>query len=143
MKSPPAVTCRNAKKAYLSQPKIIPQVNRIISFVKRRKYTLTLIVVLLLLYAAWLPKKLFTDTYSTVVYDAHNELLGAHIAKDGQWRFPYSDSIPDKFKTCITYFEDEYFYRHLGVNPFSLSKAFIKNSKSGKVKSGGVPSPCS
>ena len=111
--------------------------NRIILFVKRRKYTLSLLLVLLLLYAAWLPKKLFTDTYSTVVYDAHNELLGAHIAKDGQWRFPYSDSIPDKFKTCITYFEDAYFYSHMGINPFSLSKAFIKNSKSGKVKSGG------
>ncbi|HEX7414891.1 MAG TPA: penicillin-binding protein 1C [Bacteroidia bacterium] len=111
--------------------------NRIVSFAKRRKYALTLILVLLLLYAAWLPKKLFTDSYSTIIYDEHNELLGAHIAKDGQWRFPYSDSIPDKFKTCITYFEDEYFFHHLGINPFSLSKAFIKNTKSGKVKSGG------
>ncbi|MEO8760377.1 MAG: penicillin-binding protein 1C, partial [Bacteroidia bacterium] len=89
------------------------------------------------LYIIWLPKKLFADPYSTIVYDEHTELLGAHIAKDGQWRFPYSDSIPDKFKTCITFFEDEYFYKHLGINPISLSKAFIKNSKSGKIKSGG------
>jgi len=98
---------------------------------------LLIFFVLLILYAIWLPKKLFTDSYSTIVYDEHNELLGAHIAKDGQWRFPYSDSIPDKFKTCITFFEDEYFYKHLGVNPVSLSKAFVKNSKSGKIKSGG------
>ena len=113
------------------------QQNKITIFVKRRKYTLSVLLLLLLLYAAWLPKKLFNDLYSTVIYDANNELLGAHIAKDGQWRFPYNDSIPARFKTCITYFEDEYFYRHLGVNPFSLSKAFVKNSKSGKVKSGG------
>jgi len=112
-------------------------VNRITSFIKRRKYFLLIFFVLLILYAIWLPKKLFTDSYSTIVYDEHNELLGAHIAKDGQWRFPYSDSIPDKFKTCITFFEDEYFYKHLGVNPVSLSKAFVKNSKSGKIKSGG------
>lgn len=111
--------------------------NRITSFIKRRKYFLLIFFVLLILYAIWLPKKLFTDSYSTIVYDEHNELLGAHIAKDGQWRFPYSDSIPDKFKTCITFFEDEYFYKHLGVNPVSLSKAFVKNSKSGKIKSGG------
>jgi penicillin-binding protein 1C len=112
-------------------------VNRITSFIKRRKYFLLVFFVLLILYTIWLPKKLFTDSYSTIVYDEHNELLGAHIAKDGQWRFPYSDSIPDKFKTCITFFEDEYFFKHLGVNPVSLSKAFVKNSRSGKIKSGG------
>ncbi|HXD92393.1 MAG TPA: penicillin-binding protein 1C [Bacteroidia bacterium] len=113
------------------------QQNKFIAFVKLRKYFLLIFFGLLVLYISWLPKNLFADPYSTIIYDEHNELLGAHIAKDGQWRFPYSDSVPDKFKTCITFFEDEYFYRHLGVNPISLSKAFVKNSKSGKIKSGG------
>jgi penicillin-binding protein 1C len=113
------------------------QQNKFIAFIKRRKYFLLVFVGLLVLYISWLPKKLFTDPYSTIIYDEHNELLGAHIAKDGQWRFPYSDSVPDKFKTCIIFFEDEYFHRHIGINPVSLSKAFVKNNKSGKIKSGG------
>ena len=113
------------------------QGNKFLIFLKKRKLSLALLFLLSLGFWYALPRKLFNDPYSTVLYDRQQELLGAHIAKDGQWRFPYSDSIPDKFKSCITYFEDAYFYRHPGVNPFSLVRAFLKNAKSGKVKSGG------
>ncbi len=64
-------------------------------------------------------------------------MLGAQIAKDGQWRFPHNDSIPEKFKTCIVQFEDAYFYKHPGFNPISIFKALRDNFKSGKVKRGG------
>ena len=80
---------------------------------------------------------LFKDSTSTVVITEKGELLSARIADDGQWRFPKSENVPDKFKTAICYFEDEYFYYHPGVNPVSLIRAFYQNIKANKVISGG------
>jgi len=51
-----------------------------------------------------LPRKLFENNYATVIESNEGQLLGAKIAKDGQWRFPESDSIPTKFKECIIAF---------------------------------------
>jgi len=84
-----------------------------------------------------LPEPLFTDSYSTVVFDRDNKLLGARISNDGQWRFPMPDSIPEKFSTCILEFEDRHFYHHPGVNPASLARAAYQNLKSGEIVSGG------
>lgn len=85
-----------------------------------------------------LPKELFAGTeYSTVVTDRNGELLGARIAKDGQWRFPECDTIPPKFQTSIIEFEDKWFALHCGVNPVSIARAAIGNVKAGHVTSGG------
>ena len=65
------------------------------------------------------------------------ELLAAKIARDGQWRFPAKDSVPDKFKKCIVYYEDEHFYYHWGFNPVAMFKAFQQNRNAGKVVRGG------
>ncbi len=83
-----------------------------------------------------LPDPLFDDSNSTVVFDKSGELLGARISEDEQWRFPPSDSIPEKFKICITEFEDKYFYRHPGVNPFSIVRALVQNIKERDIVSG-------
>src|SRR5690606_31595496 len=56
---------------------------------------------------------------------------------DGQWRFPQNDLVPEKFKTCIILFEDDYFYMHPGFNPVSIFKALRDNLKSSKIKRGG------
>ena len=48
-----------------------------------------------------------------------------------------TDSLSEKYKTCLIYFEDESFYYHPGVNPFSLLRATYHNLKSGKTTSGG------
>ena len=92
---------------------------------------------LLVVYYFCLPNQLFKDPTSTVITSSNNALLGAQIAKDGQWRFPENDSISEKFKTCIIQFEDEYFYKHPGFNPVSIFKALRDNIKSGEVKRGG------
>jgi len=84
-----------------------------------------------------LPKNLFKDPTATVITSNKKELLGAQIASDGQWRFPHNDSIPEKFKTCIVQFEDEYFYKHPGFNPVSTFKAMRDNFSSGEIKRGG------
>lgn len=84
-----------------------------------------------------LPKPLFHVPYSTVLYSDDGQLLGATIAEDGQWRFPENDSVPQKFKICISQFEDAYFNYHPGINPVSLFRAMRQNLTSGKVVSGG------
>ncbi len=110
---------------------------RVVNYIKRRKIKSVIVTVLLIAYYFCLPKQLFKDPTTTVITSSNNKLLGAQIAKDGQWRFPYNDSIPEKFKTCIIHFEDEYFYNHPGFNPISIVKAIRENITSKGIKRGG------
>ncbi|HFC01184.1 MAG TPA: penicillin-binding protein 1C [Phaeodactylibacter sp.] len=75
--------------------------------------------------------------YSKVVYDKNGQLLSARIADDEQWRFPILDDLPVPLEKAIVYFEDEYFYRHPGVNPVSIIKAIYLNFKAKKIVRGG------
>lgn len=110
---------------------------KILSFLSRHKIKFIILFIASVIYWWWLPSKLFTNSCSTVLLDENNELLAAQIAADGQWRFPQSDSVPQKFKHCITIFEDEYFDYHPGFNPFSIAKSIKRNFGAGKIKSGG------
>jgi len=103
----------------------------------KRKIFLSLVIVFTIWFIFCLPQKLFKNPTSTVLIDDDNNLLGARIANNGQWQFPKNDSVPQKFSLAIQYFEDEYFYRHPGVNPFSLYRALKQNIKSHKIISGG------
>ena len=90
--------------------------------------------------ALWLwamPLHVFDVPYSLSVHSADGTLLGARIAADGQWRFAPSDSVPRRFAQCVRLFEDEWFYRHPGVNPASLVRAAAGNVRAGRVVSGG------
>ena len=104
---------------------------------RRKKIVLSVLVFLLVWYLFSLPRVLFDSPYSTLVSDRNNELLGARIASDGQWRFPPTDSVPGKYETCLIQFEDKYFRYHPGVNPLSLGRAMIQNARAGRVVSGG------
>ena len=75
--------------------------------------------------------------YATLLESSSGELLSAQIADDGQWRFPIHDSVPRKYSECIRLYEDEHFYKHPGVNPFSTLRALFQNLKAGRVVSGG------
>ena len=110
---------------------------RINNYVKNNKKKSAIAFTLLVIYYFSLPKTLFQQPYSTVIESKEGELLGAKIARDGQWRFPAQDSVPDKFKKCIVYFEDEYFYKHPGFNPVAMVNAIQQNRKAGKVVRGG------
>ncbi|TDO78088.1 penicillin-binding protein 1C [Flavobacterium chryseum] len=110
---------------------------RIINWIKQNKIKSAIAFLLLLIYYFSLPRTLFQEPYSTVIESKEGELLGAKIARDGQWRFPAQDSVPDKFKKCIVYFEDEYFYKHPGFNPVAMVNAIKQNRKAGKVVRGG------
>jgi penicillin-binding protein 1C len=110
---------------------------KLITYIKQHKIKSAIIVIILIVYYFCLPKQLFKEPTATVITSNHNELLGAQIATDGQWRFPQNDSIPEKFKISIIQFEDAYFYKHPGFNPFSIFKAIRDNLKSNKIKRGG------
>jgi penicillin-binding protein 1C len=73
---------------------------------------------------------------SAVLLDREEQLLGASIASDGQWRFPDALEVPDKLEQCILTFEDRYFRYHLGINPVSLARATVQNMKAGARVSG-------
>ncbi|HLP63458.1 penicillin-binding protein 1C [Flavobacterium sp.] len=106
-------------------------------FILNNKKKSIVAFVLLVVYYFSLPRTLFEEPYSTVIESSDGELLAAQIAPDGQWRFPAKDSVPDKFKKCIVYFEDEHFRYHPGFNPVAMVKAIRQNQKAGKVVRGG------
>ncbi|MCB9260767.1 MAG: penicillin-binding protein 1C [Flavobacteriales bacterium] len=84
-----------------------------------------------------LPSNLFENQYSTVLEDSKGSVLAAHIAPDGQWRFPLNDSISDKFKTALIEFEDKHFYNHWGISIRAISRAMLQNIQAKRVVSGG------
>ncbi len=107
---------------------------------KKRKFLLGLLfltIALIFLSRLIIPNAKFTYPTSTILEDSTGILIGARIAEDGQWRFPVSDSVPNKFEQCILQFEDQHFYAHPGVNPVSIFRAIRVNIKAGKVKQGG------
>ncbi len=83
------------------------------------------------------PLPRFRSPLSTVVEAKNGALIGARIADDGQWRFPGTDNIPEKFEKAILTFEDRYFYYHPGINPVAILRAAIYNIKAGRIISGG------
>lgn len=111
---------------------------RVFEQIEKHKWWLMPLPVLLVIFSLFrLPDPVFDDAYSTVIESMEGDLLGARIAGDGQWRFPPGDSVPEQFKQCVLVYEDAYFYRHPGVNPVSLFKAFTANIKAGKIVRGG------
>ena len=115
--------------------------SKILNFFKRlsvtKKVILCILAFLVTGYIFCLPRHLFHVPYSTVVTDRNEELLGARIASDGQWRFPPRNPTPEKIKECLITFEDKHFYHHWGVNPFAIGRAFYQNVKNKRIVSGG------
>lgn len=110
---------------------------KVFLFHQHRRKTQAGISILFISFWFCLPNPLFNDPTSMVLEDREGNLLDARIAADGQWRFPYSDSVPEKYRACLVEFEDRNFYWHLGVNPFAFGRAIIQNIKNQRVVSGG------
>jgi len=110
-------------KSYLKKPKVI--------------VPLFFLFVLTLIFWFCLPKPLFNSPTSYVIDDDQGQLLGASIANDGQWRFPYNANVPEKFKQCIITFEDKRFEHHPGFDIVAFGRAIKQNLSSKKVSSGG------
>ncbi len=104
--------------------------------IKAIVYTDVIFVALFVFFLFSLSKPLFITPTSYVLEASNGELLSASIAKDGQWRFPVADSVPDKFAKCIITFEDKRFYRHFGVDFIAIGRAIRQNIRAKSVASG-------
>ncbi|MEY4903452.1 MAG: hypothetical protein RLZZ292_1267 [Bacteroidota bacterium] len=121
----------NWLKQHSDKPKLFLQK------IKENPRKATLFFVIFLAYFFCLPRPLFHDPTSMVIEDNKGGLLGARIAADGQWRFPYRSDTPDKYAKCLIAFEDKRFYYHWGVDPISIVRAFGQNIRKMGVASGG------
>ncbi|MFO1424598.1 MAG: penicillin-binding protein 1C, partial [Candidatus Competibacteraceae bacterium] len=87
-------------------------------------------------YFSSLPTALFAASHSHLLLDRNGRLLSAHIAADGQWRFPELESVPDKFAAALIQVEDKRFRQHNGVDFLALARAIYDNLREQHVVSG-------
>lgn len=104
---------------------------------KRKWIILSIIAVLLIVWWFTFPEKLFRKPFSYVIEDRNGQLLGATIAADGQWRFPSSVNVPEKFVKCITTYEDNRFFYHPGIDPIALARSVVADIRAGHIVQGG------
>lgn len=105
---------------------------------KKRKVACICFFFCLFLFFLFSYQKPFVNVqYATVVLDKNNDLLGARLAPDQQWRFAPSTHISSKYFQCVQQFEDQYFRYHFGINPISIARSLYHNFKYGKIVSGG------
>lgn len=78
------------------------------------------------------------DTGSTVVLARDGTPLRAFADSDGVWRYPITAKrvSPLYLQALLTY-EDRWFYRHPGVNPYALLRGAFGALRHGHVISGG------
>ncbi|NNE13993.1 MAG: penicillin-binding protein 1C [Saprospiraceae bacterium] len=104
---------------------------------KAIKFTYGLLFILVFWLLMPTDNPLDNKLHSFVLFDKNDELLGARIASDEQWRFPMLDTIPAKFEKAILTFEDKSFYDHIGFDVKAFLRAIYLNVKHQKVVSGG------
>ena len=81
----------------------------------------------------WPVGTLFSDDYSRVVTDRHGNILRMTLARDGQIRFAAeSDKLPDKYVKAVTIMEDQRFFYHPGIDPFSIINSIVCNIRTGR-----------
>ncbi|HWS26328.1 MAG TPA: penicillin-binding protein 1C, partial [Xanthomonadales bacterium] len=75
---------------------------------------------------------------STLVVARDGTPLRAFADADGVWRYRVQrKDVSPRYLTALLAYEDRWFYRHPGINPASLLRAFGQALKSGRVVSGG------
>lgn len=100
-------------------------------------------VALLLAAAVWVADKIWplplheVDPARVVVaYDGTP--LWRFADADGIWRYPVTiDEVSPRYLEALINYEDRWFWKHPGVNPFSVLRAAWQDLSSGRVVSGG------
>lgn len=76
-------------------------------------------------------------SYSTIITDSKNEVLHAYLTPDEKWRMQTTlAEISPTLKKAIVFKEDQYFYRHPGINLLAIFRAFGNNLLQGRRTSG-------
>lgn len=66
--------------------------------------------------------------YSTIITDEKGEVINAYLTSDQKWRMKTElEEISPLLQKTIVNKEDRHFYRHFGVNPFAVIRAFFSN----------------
>ncbi|HEX5625552.1 MAG TPA: hypothetical protein VFX48_06020, partial [Saprospiraceae bacterium] len=82
------------------------------------------------LFVLWLAALVFAPYgfrklhFSPILFSREGKLLAARISADGQWRFPVTDSLSERYERCLTFYEDRRFHKHIGFDPLSLARAW-------------------
>jgi len=79
----------------------------------------------------------FLEDYSTAVFEKDGTFSSAAVSDDEQWRLLCDGEIPPRLEQAVLSFEDEYFYWHPGINPFSVLKAVADNIRAARIVRGG------
>ena len=78
------------------------------------------------------------DTGSTVVLARDGTPLRAFADSDGVWRYPTTvKQVSPLYLQALLTYEDRWFYRHPGVNPYALARGLAGGIVHGRVVSGG------
>lgn len=66
--------------------------------------------------------------YSTIITDNKGEIVNAYLTSDQKWRMKTElEEISPLLQKTIVAKEDRHFYKHPGVNPFAVVRAFFMN----------------
>lgn len=75
--------------------------------------------------------------YSTIITDDKDEVIHAFLTNNEQWRMKTElEEISPLLRKTIVQKEDKYFYRHFGINPIAVGRAFVMNVFTGRRTSG-------
>lgn len=78
------------------------------------------------------------DRGSTVVLARDGTPLRAFADSDGVWRYPTTaDKVSPLYLEALLTYEDRWFYRHPGVNPYALLRGLAGGIVHGRIVSGG------
>jgi penicillin-binding protein 1C len=78
------------------------------------------------------------DSGSTVVLARDGTPLRAFADSDGVWRYPTTArQVSPLYLTALLHYEDRWFYRHPGINPYALARGFAGGLLHGHIVSGG------
>src|SRR5690242_16562715 len=78
------------------------------------------------------------DTGSTVVLARDGTPLRAFADSDGVWRYPTTAArVSPLYRQALLAYEDRWFYRHPGVNPYALLRGLAGGLRHGRIVSGG------
>nr|WP_225737359.1 penicillin-binding protein 1C [Dyella acidiphila] len=78
------------------------------------------------------------DTGSTVVLARDGTPLRAFADSDGVWRYPITpQQVSPLYLQALLTYEDRWFYRHPGVNPYALLRGAATALRHGHIVSGG------
>lgn len=111
----------------------------------KRTIFISLVLLIVITTFGWrfMPRAPLAERFqsSTAVYDANGRLLRLMLSADDKYRVWVSlQNISPILKDAVLLHEDQYFYRHFGINPLALLRATWKTLSGGRKQGGSTVS---